>query len=386
MPRLTGLLLTPGGAPMEVGLKVGRNNLPEVIQQVLGCQKVPVVSNCQLGVLYSSGDSEVSQQPRNELATQLCSKYSRKMPDTLTLTHGRCFLVGEDEKGATTHINKQALQTVLDLYKELTGHTVSGSKTVKTRVGPKRPKRDYDYFSGVFSKSRRAELAAQNIVPVFADITREARDAWKTMSSEEKAPYMAKAAEDRIRYEKEKNEYNQKNPPRPKNPRNAYNVFCQEYPDKATRPDWKTWDAQLKVPFEAKAAEDKLRYEKELDVFRQHCVATGKDYEALIARKKRSRSDDENEQAPKKKKAKTSGDGSTVKKTKSDSDATPKKKRSKSTSEGGSTKKKKTTSKADKKSKKGKAGKEDKEDEEEPMEEDEAPEESEASEPSDQDE
>lgn len=349
MPRLTGLLLTPNGPPVELGLKVGRSNLPEVIQQVLGCQKVPVVSNCQLGVLYSSGDSESSQQqqPRNNLATQLRTKYSRKMPDHLTLTHGPCFLVGEDEKGVTTHVSKESLQTVLDLYKELTGHTVSGGKSTKTREGPKRPKRDYDYFAGVFQQSRRAELKAQNIVPVFADITREARDAWKTMSSEEKAPYLAKAADDRVRYEKEKTEYSQKNPPRPKNPRNPYNIFCQEYPDKTTRPDWKTWDAQLKVPFEAKAAEDKLRYEKELDVFRQHCVATGKDYDALVARKKRQRSEGDDEksadQAPKKKKAKTaSGDGSST---------APKTKKSKAkpSSDAPATKKGKGKSKKEKK-------------------------------------
>jgi len=288
MTRYQGLLIHPNSPPTEVALKASRNNLPEVIRQLLGCSNVPVGNGCKGGILYSSNESEFAQRPKNSLATQLL-KSSSKMSDNLVKTHGPCFLIGENEKGEPVNVGKESIVNVLDLYKEMTGCTISGTKSPKIRHGPKRPKKALDFYSSVFQKSRRAELLAQNITPVFGLLGSEARASWNSMTTEQKAPYTVKAEEDRLRYETEKKDYNRKNPPRPKNPRNAYNIFCQEYPDKTTRPDWKTQEAQFKEPFEAKAKEDKVRYEKELDTFRVHCIETGKPFEKLVARKKRAR-------------------------------------------------------------------------------------------------
>jgi len=304
MPRIQGLLLTPNGPPTEMGIKVskGSNNLPEVVQQVLGCSTAPVVSNCDLGVLYSTEEAVPGSEARNSLATQLRCKFSRKLPEQLGVTYGRCFLIGEDEKGSSANVEKKTVTTVFNLYQEMTGHSISGRKKSRGRLGPKRPKRDFDYFAGGFQKSRRSELADQKIVPVFATITKEAREAWDTMTSEEKAPYQAQAAEDRLRFERERTEYLMKNPPRPKNPRNPYNIYCQEYPDKNTRPAWKSLTDEQKAPYEQKAEADKGRYTAELEVFRKHCVETGKDFDTLTARKKRKVSD--KPKAPRKPRAK----------------------------------------------------------------------------------
>jgi hypothetical protein len=100
---------------------------------------------------------------------------------------------------------------------------------------------------------------------------------------------VAKAAEDRQRFERERAEYLIKNPPRPKNPRNPYNVYCQELPHKNTRPPWKSLSAEQKLPFEEKAKLDKGRFAEEMAAFQRHCEETGKDFEALTARKKRKR-------------------------------------------------------------------------------------------------
>lgn len=284
MPKLQGLLLTPDTTlpPVEIGMKVSKNNVTRVIQQLLGTNRLNT-DNCDLGVLYSTSDN--AEKTRNVLATQIRMKHS-KTPTESTLTNGRCFLVGEDEHASLVSIHKDSVSRVMSIYEELTGHSVSLRKK-KVLAGPHRAKRDYDYFAKAFQSSRRAELAAQNIQPVFAEIAKEAREAWKTMSNEEKAPYLAKAAEDKVRFEREKADHLKKNPPRPKNPRNAYNMYCRAFPDKETRVDWKSLTPEQKLTYENSAKEDKLRYEEELKVFADHCAQTGKDFNALVSRKKR---------------------------------------------------------------------------------------------------
>jgi len=315
MPKLQGLLLTPdtNTPPLEIGLKVSKNNVTDVIQQLLGGSNLNT-SNCDLGVLYSVSDDV--DKTRNVLATQIRTKFSRKMPQALTVTNGRCFLVGEGEKETLVSVDKDSVSTVMKLYEQLTGHAISGRKK-HVRVGPPRAKREYDYFAKVFQKSRRAELSAQNIVPVFADIAKEAREAWKNMSNEDKAPYLAQAAEDKVRFEREKAEFVKKNPPRPKNPRNAYNMYCRAFPDKETRVDWKSLTTEQKASYENLAKEDKVRYEEELKVFASHCEETGKDFNALVSRKKRKKTEekeDEDQLHPKKKKRRATSEAETPKK------------------------------------------------------------------------
>ena len=285
MPHFNGMLLAPNAPPVLLSVNSSKNALNDALRNVLGCDASLSATNCDLGVLYAT---ESNGQPRNVLATQIRSKFSRKMPESLSITNGRCFLLGEDDKGVTSSLTKETVQTVFDLYVTLTGHSVPGRKG-KKRSGPLRARRDIDYFSKVFQKSRRAELSAQNIVPLFASIQEEAREAWKNMSAEEKAPYLAQAAEDKVRYEREHADFKKKNPPRPKNPRTAYNLFCQDHPDK--KADWKTQTEDQKAHYEAKAVQDKVRYEADLDVFRAHCEETGKDFAALISRKKKKRSE-----------------------------------------------------------------------------------------------
>jgi hypothetical protein len=276
------------------------------------------------------------------------------MPDHMTLTQGPCFLVGEDEKGVTTSVSKEATQTVMDLCKELTGYSMpvgtGGKKGTKAkRDGPKKAKTDFNYFNSDFQKSRREELKMKGMPAVFQDINREASEAWKLMTPKDKEKYVALAAADRIRYDQEKAELLKKNPPPPKHPRTAFHVFCQEFKDKNNRPDWKTSSKEFKEPFEQKAAEDKLRYEKELEVFRNDCIAAGKPdlFNTATAKKTKKRKtedsgaeeDSSEDSKPKRKKAKTADE---------DDGAEKKKKRSKS-SDGASTKKKKSNKSSKKK-------------------------------------
>jgi hypothetical protein len=229
------------------------------------------------------------------------------------------MLVGEDKEGIVVNVEKKAKDNVFSMYEEMTGHSVTRrGKTV--RVGPKKPKRAFDYFAKEFQTSRRAELKAQGIPPVFQEITMQARSAWAAMADEAKQDYEIEADKDRHRYEAEKEAWRTANPPPPKRPRNPFNMFCVANP-KSERPSWTALSEEQKAPYIAQALEDKtVRYPCEMEIFRKHCEETGKDFHALTARKPRkstkrkgetedsgdvNETEDETTPAPPKKKRKT---------------------------------------------------------------------------------
>lgn len=340
MGKLQGLLLVPNAEPIEMGLRVTKNNASEVIRKILGCESEPNASNCDFGVLYSSGDND---EARNALATQM-RKLSRKMPQELSITNGRCFLVGEGEKESIVSVHKDAVTKVLKLYEELTGHSVSIRK-VKSKVGPNKPKLAMHYFAHDFHVGRKAQLLEQKLPVKFADVAAESRVAWANKTQEEKAPYLALEAADKVRFNKEREIYLQKNPPAPKNPRNAYNMYIQEFPEKESRGNWKTLTPEQKAPFTVKSTADKLRYELELEAFKAHCIETGKDWESLTRKKRKKTEDKEDDEEPPVKRAKVQ---------KRKDDEAPRKSKSKSKSKAAPPAKDAKAPKADKK-KKGKS-------------------------------
>lgn len=316
--------MTPQDPPVEIDVKVGKDNVTDIVKCVLGCENDPIATNCDLGVLYSERVSGADEGvPRNQLATRVRYKYSTMTADRSVL-NGRCMLVGEDKEGLVVNVEKKAKDNVFSLYEEMTGHSVTRrGKTV--RVGPKKPKRAFDYFAKEFQTSRRAELKAQNIVPVFQEITMQARSAWAAMSDEDKVKYETEAEKDRQRYETEKEAWKKANPPPPKHPRNAFNMFCVANP-KSERPSWKSLTKEEKAPYLIQAEEDKnVRYPREMEIFRKHCEETGKDFHALTDRKPRksvkrkveSNEEDETEEKevpPKKKRKTVKKNGDNIKK------------------------------------------------------------------------
>lgn len=293
MPNFKGIFLPVDNAPVVVTIHATKNNVHGAINQLLNCEsgQSAQLANCELGVMYSLNSGSA-----NLLATRVRCQNSRNMDDKVGKTSGVCFLLAEDEKGFTTSVNEKVIQSVAKMYEELTGYRVPGMKKPKSKTGVKRATRDVDFFNQHFQASRRAELKNQNITPDFTVLNNEVREAWKVMTDEEKMPYVKQAQEDRKRYHAEMEKYLKENPPRPKNPRNPYNMFCQAFQNKDTRPVWKDVSVEEKSKFEKLAEEDKIRFERELAAFKIHCQETGQDFDALTARKKRkaeTRSEDE---------------------------------------------------------------------------------------------
>lgn len=281
MPSLNGLLLPVSGFPVEVRVKVPKSNPTDVIKTIIGTKSDPVTTTCKIGLMFSSGGSDM-----NALASSIYSEFSGRTSET----YGPCFMVGEDEKGGMSDLPKESVEKVALLYQNLTGSKPPGlslRKPKKEQQGPKKAKKAGEFFKKQFYEARGTELKQQNLKFNVAEESKNASEAWKKLSPEEKAPYLASEAEDKARFDREMAEWVIKNPPKPSRPRTAIYYYNQAHPEKDNRPEFSSLADEEKKVFEAKAEEDKKRYEVQLDKFREHCEETGKDFDEEMKPKKR---------------------------------------------------------------------------------------------------
>ena len=289
MPHLTGLMIPPDGFPFQFSFRVGKSQIPDATQRLLQSSEQPLVNSCNIGVLISASSSTDEKSVRNELATTLRRSFSTKLPEGWEI-RGLCILLGEDEKGNTVSVSPDSVKHVSDLYHQQTGKNMPIRKTKRqTTDAPNKAKRDFDYFNKSFQEVRRAELKSKGLVQQLGAIVAEARSAWLAMNQEEQAPFKAKAAEDKARYDREMAEYLKTHPVRPQNGRNAYYFFNKANPDKAKRPNWQDMKDEDKKPFEEQAALDKVRFEADVEVYKKYCQDKGFNFDEMMASKKRKK-------------------------------------------------------------------------------------------------
>lgn len=164
---------------------------------------------------------------------------------------------------------------------------------VKRRKDPNAPKKWKTGYI-LFCVDQRDKLKSENESLSATEITSRLGAQWKSLSEKDKAKYEALSKKDKARYENDMSSYN---PPEsvageekgrrsrvkgertgPKRPLSSYMYFCQEQRDsiKTANPSmngkeitselgrvWKSLSEEAKIPFEAKAATDKLRFETE---------------------------------------------------------------------------------------------------------------------------
>jgi high mobility group protein B1 len=151
----------------------------------------------------------------------------------------------------------------------------------------------YAYFVQTCREEHKKKHPNENVV--FAEFSRKCADRWKTMSDKEKKRFHDMAEKDKKRYEGEmagweppkgekgKKRKRVKDPNAPKRALSAFFWFCNdERPKvKATMPDstvgdvakelgkrWNTISGSEKSKYEALAAKDKARYEKENNAYK----------------------------------------------------------------------------------------------------------------------
>ncbi|KAI8969286.1 high mobility group box domain-containing protein, partial [Mycotypha africana] len=76
-------------------------------------------------------------------------------------------------------------------------------KKKRSKKDPNAPKRGLSAYM-FFSQEKRAEVKADNPDASFGQIGKLLGEKWKSMSDEDKKPYVAKAEADKKRYEDEK--------------------------------------------------------------------------------------------------------------------------------------------------------------------------------------
>ena len=155
----------------------------------------------------------------------------------------------------------------------------AGKKKKKAK-DPNKPKRAMVAFM-YFSIDQRPVMQRQNPTLKIADISKMLGAQWRSMSATQKAPYDKKAAADKKRYEKEMKAY--KPPYKPKRPMVAFMFFSIENRPTAQKKNkdmgiaeiskvlgaqWRGMSPAQKAKYEAKAAQDKVRYEKEMASFK----------------------------------------------------------------------------------------------------------------------
>jgi hypothetical protein len=152
----------------------------------------------------------------------------------------------------------------------------------------------YAYFVQTCREEHKKKHPNENVV--FAEFSRKCADRWKTMSEKEKKRFHDMAEKDKKRFEGEMANYKPpkgekggkkrkrvKDPDAPKRALSAFFWFCNdERPRvKETMPDttvgevakelgrrWNDCTSEQKSKYEALAAKDKARYEKEINVYK----------------------------------------------------------------------------------------------------------------------
>ena len=167
------------------------------------------------------------------------------------------------------------------------------SGRVKRRKDPNAPKKWKTGYI-LFCVDQRDKLKAENESLSATEITSRLGALWKNLTEKDKAKYEVLSNKDKVRYENDMSSYN---PPEsangeekgrrsrvkgertgPKRPLSSYMYFCQDQRDtiKTANPTmngkeitselgrvWKSLSDEAKIPHEAKAATDKLRFESE---------------------------------------------------------------------------------------------------------------------------
>lgn len=162
----------------------------------------------------------------------------------------------------------------------------------KEKGKPKGAMTAYACFVQVIREEHKKKHPEEQIV--FSEFSKKCAEKWKTMSAKEKKRFEELAANDKQRYERENAQWQSthvgakgkkrkhlKDPNAPKRSISAFFFFCDEERPKVREihPEWrvgdvakelsKRWEACTNKPkYEALAAADKARYEREIAIYK----------------------------------------------------------------------------------------------------------------------
>jgi len=180
----------------------------------------------------------------------------------------------------------------------------------------------YAYFVQTCREEHKKKHPNENVV--FAEFSRKCADRWKTMSDKEKQRFHVLSDKDKKRYDSEMANYKPpkgekggkkrkrvKDPNAPKRALSAFFWFCNDERPKVkeTMPDsgvgeiakelgrrWNECSDDFKAKYEALAAKDKARYEKESNAYKNKKTKVSSGGGRAAAKKEESEEEEEDEE------------------------------------------------------------------------------------------
>lgn len=301
--------VAPDSKPLLLTVKVPKkSNAESVISSLISSDKLTTNKNSKC-IIFSDSTSDT----KNGFANYVNQLYSSSTDTSLEMNiFGRALIVSYSNEMMNTHFPENGKE-IVSAYQNYCNLTKSYSDR-KKQEGPKRNKKPYDFFCKQFHSTEKGGL--------FHEVNVRARAKWSSMTDEEKKEYNDLAEEDRLRYEKENEEFLKKNPLPPKKNCSAYNMYCRETKVNTKKDEegvkaWKDLTSDEKSYYQELADKDKLRYQSELEVFTEYCKKNCLDVEKLLqisskngtSRKRKSKVNEEKGQKKKKR-----GEGSAKKK------------------------------------------------------------------------
>lgn len=252
-------------------------------QQYLIPQQMMQQHNGQVAVAYTNANGQ-PMNPNNLAYVQ-------------TLNHNNPQTVAQYTAAAQnnyTHQNNMLMNT-----NNLNSNVMMNKMDVKKGKGssnkPKGRMSAYTFFVQTCREEHRKKHPNENVN--FTEFSKKCAERWKQMTENEKKRFATMAEKDKARYDREMSTYvpaagegkkkRKKDPNAPKRPLSAFFMYCadERAPIKAAHPShsvgdiakelgekWNKVTPDVKAKYEAKAAQDKIRYEKAMAEYKNKGV------------------------------------------------------------------------------------------------------------------
>jgi len=184
-------------------------------------------------------------------------------------------------------VGGQVQQVQVQQQKVVTGNSKVNSKPIKDPNAPKKPLSAYF----LFSQEERLKVKAENPDYSITEVAKELGKRWATLQPDIKNSYEQRYQDARRVYESEMNNYKpkkKKDPNAPKQPLSAYFIFSTEERLKVKEENpgysicevakelgrrWAEMDPQVKQRYQARAEEERQKYDNDMANYRQGNLA-----------------------------------------------------------------------------------------------------------------
>ena len=283
MTKHQAVLFTPDTNFTVITMVVNKkNNLQDTIDRIMGFETIS--KDTKMGIMHYNEKS----QEQNNLAVAV-----QDLPFETPITDrvkGPVLMVAN----GTTVFDKTALKHIIDKCKSYLSERAKHSKNENL---PKRPKKPYDFFCKQYHAQHKKPAdfnSNETGQSWFSHINTASRQAWAKLDDETKKEFDQYAEDDKNRYQTELKEFKELNPSPPKKPSSAYNIYCKEKKIGVNQQNlnvtpWKSMEEEAKKKYTDAALLDMVRYQNELEMFKNHCEKHNKNFTELIKRSKKSK-------------------------------------------------------------------------------------------------